>query len=169
VSARVLALIRVAQAEEACKAGRHQDAERIYAQLLTRVPEHPDALNNRALCLVDLGRLDEARADLEVLVKLDPRHAVARGNLAEVCYRSKDDPSAREHYTSYVALRRPGAKEWKNLGEIYRALGDFPRAAHCWARSVETEPDQPAVRDLLDTWIKLAGTDSIPGDLGAGD
>jgi Flp pilus assembly protein TadD len=63
---------------------RNDDAMSLFAQLGQEYPELPEPYNNMALLHVRAGQLEPARQALEVALRNDPTHRVARLNLGEV-------------------------------------------------------------------------------------
>ncbi len=63
-------------------AGKLADAERDLRQALELAPNHPAALNDLAVLLLEQGRRDEARSLLEHLVRIQPGNQAARRDLA---------------------------------------------------------------------------------------
>jgi Flp pilus assembly protein TadD len=63
---------------------RDADALALFNQLTQEYPELPEPYNNIALLQVRAGRLELARQALEVALRNDPGHQVARLNLGEV-------------------------------------------------------------------------------------
>jgi tetratricopeptide (TPR) repeat protein len=63
---------------------RDADALAIFNLLTQEYPELPEPYNNIALLQVRAGRLELARQALEVALRNDPSHQVARLNLGEV-------------------------------------------------------------------------------------
>jgi tetratricopeptide (TPR) repeat protein len=58
-------------------AGKTEEAVGFFDHALERDPDHADAHYRRALALLALGRLEEARRDLEAVVELRPESGVA--------------------------------------------------------------------------------------------
>lgn len=56
------------------------------------------AISSRGLAYLDLGKLAEARTDLEEIVRLSPRSAPAMVNLAKVAIAERNDAAALELY-----------------------------------------------------------------------
>jgi SAM-dependent methyltransferase len=69
------------------RAGRTEDAIRIYQQIARMNPRRPDAHNNLAVALKAAGRLEEAVQSYHRAVKIDPAYVVARKNLARALRR----------------------------------------------------------------------------------
>ena len=63
--------------------GRHKEALKAYRDALAIDPSMPEALNETALCLRALGRLDEAFEAFLTAVERHPEDSYARLNLAE--------------------------------------------------------------------------------------
>jgi tetratricopeptide (TPR) repeat protein len=61
---------------------KHEAAIANYTKLLTRIPDHAGALNNRGWCLMSLKRFDEAFSDFERAIVLAPDHQGAILNKA---------------------------------------------------------------------------------------
>ncbi len=165
---RVLSSVALEEAEAHCRAGRHREAADGYARVLVLRPDDLDARNNRAHCLVDLGRLEEARTELVELLVRAPDHRVGFRNLSRVFYRMGRLQDALGAYLRSLDGTRPSAAEWKDVGELYRESGDFPRAAFAWKRCLAADPEQPEVRDLFEAYLGLAGPEGVPEDLASG-
>ena len=58
-------------------AGRYEDAGRVLADCLLRIPDDRNCLRVEAVVLVRLGRLDEARATVQRLREVDPAFSLA--------------------------------------------------------------------------------------------
>jgi tetratricopeptide (TPR) repeat protein len=63
---------------------RNDEALALFTQLAQEYPELPEPYNNIALLQVRAGRIELARQALEVALRNDPGHRVARLNLGEV-------------------------------------------------------------------------------------
>jgi tetratricopeptide (TPR) repeat protein len=63
---------------------RNDEALVLFTQLTQEYPELPEPYNNIALLQVRAGRVELARQALEVALRNDPGHRVARLNLGEV-------------------------------------------------------------------------------------
>lgn len=128
-------------------------------------------LNNLALAERRLGRFDDAIAHHELAVELAGRMAdpyglcVATTNLgtAYAAVRRFDDAIARQREALRIATAIDGggrryqmASVLRELGEVYLALADHPRAVECYRRSGELAAEVGAVRVQVRAAIGLA-------------
>jgi Flp pilus assembly protein TadD len=67
--------------------GRQADAIAAFTQLTQDFPELPEPYNNLAALHAMQGRFDQARAALEMAIKLNPDYATAHENLGDVYLR----------------------------------------------------------------------------------
>lgn len=66
---------------------RRDEAIAVFQQLTIDYPELPEPYNNLAVLQAQQGRLDQARAALEMAVRMQPRNAMAHENLGDVYLR----------------------------------------------------------------------------------
>jgi Flp pilus assembly protein TadD len=121
--------------------GRLEDAEREYERVLSREPEHPGALNNRAIALYRTGRREEAREILETLVAAHPNHADAHNNLAAV-YLDLERFDLAESSARRAIEVTPGLPEaWNNLGISVEEQGRLAEAERAYRRALEIDAE----------------------------
>lgn len=147
--------------------GRHREGVALLDRLLERLPEEVEARHLRAMCLSVLGENRAARDDLEMVILQTPDDRVAYRNLSVVLYQLGDFAKSLGAFLRSLNGTRPTADEWLNLGELYRELGKFPKAALAWRKSLEADPDQPEVQELLDLYLEATGEDGVAANLDA--
>jgi tetratricopeptide (TPR) repeat protein len=79
------------------------------------------AISSRGLAYIELGKLTEARADLEEIVKLSPNSASARINLAKVSAAQKNYAEALGFYEKALAI------DGRNFDALSGAVGVLTR------------------------------------------
>ncbi|MEO7438216.1 MAG: tetratricopeptide repeat protein, partial [Candidatus Binatia bacterium] len=112
-------------------------------------PRHVAARNGRALALQDLGRVDEAEAELQAALALDPDAATTRSNLGNLYFRRRDLARAREQYLAAVRLDPEHADAHNNLGSVYFRLGDRVRAEAEYRMALRLNPASEGARRNL--------------------
>jgi tetratricopeptide (TPR) repeat protein len=97
--------------------GRQQH-ERALAMLDTALKSSPEsvaALANRAICLLQLNRLDEARRAYEELDRKVPDQHIFAYGLAQIAERKKDSREALQQFERYLALAPTNTAEYTNV------------------------------------------------------
>jgi Flp pilus assembly protein TadD len=123
------------------QAGRHEDAERLYRQMISLDPSNPDVLNLLGLCLLERKKRQEA-ANLF-------RQAVAvRGDIAEYHVNLgralQAKPQLKEAETALrraIELKPTMASAWTNLGAALSRQERPQEAIKCYRRALEIDPD----------------------------
>lgn len=118
-------------------------AEAGFRRVLELRPEDTDARVNLGLCLVQLGRADEARAEWLVTLKLSPRACEAHNNLAALDLRRGDLRQAARGYASTLRWCPDDPIALANLGDVFWMTGDQRRALDTWRRYLAVHPDGP--------------------------
>ena len=139
---------------------KHYEAIAAYQASLERDNHQPPVLVNMANTYMNQGRLKIARATLEQAVHMDPSFAPSQEALGYCLFRLKDYDEATVAYIDALSLDSHLAKAHVGLGSIdmINYLSDKSRGAlrdsavEHWHRSLELNPDQPLVRDLLDKY-----------------
>ena len=147
------------------KAGDPATALATLDRLLEAVPDDVEAIHLRGLARTEVGDLEAAREDLEEVLADQPGDRTAFRNLSVILYKQGDLGGALGSFLRSLQGVQPSAKEWRNLAELYRGLGEFPKAALCWKRSLELDEDQPEIRELFDMYVDVAGEDGVATDL----
>jgi protein O-GlcNAc transferase len=139
------------------RAGRLAEAERCYAAVLARVPEHPEALHHLGLLRHQQGRAAEALALLERAIALDdgqPRFRLNLGTILAAQGRARE--AARVRAMAWLqagqparaeALLRPllaqdaaDAQLHLLLGDALRGLDRHAEAEAAYRRAAELSP-----------------------------
>lgn len=109
--------------------------------LLALEPENAFALIDRANCLANLGRLDEAVLGYEAAIRIQPDNAVVHSNCAMVLYLSRRLDEALERSRAAVALR----PEWPDphfvSGNALKDMGRLQEALDAYDRAIALRPD----------------------------
>ncbi len=147
------------------KKERPEEAVLALNRLLKVAPQDAEALHLRGLSFTEQGKYQAARSDLEQCLKLVPQDPIAYRNLSVVLYKLNDTQGALGAYLKALNGTKPTWQEWKNLGELYRALGKFPKAALAWKKTLELNPKQPKLKELFDMYVNTVGTDGIATNL----
>jgi len=94
-----------ALAEEYRRAGRFEEAIETCTNGLIRHPSYLSAHVTRGRALIEVGRLPEARTELEYVLKLAPENLAAIRGLAEIHHRIGDEHA--EHTEAEVPVEPP--------------------------------------------------------------
>jgi len=122
------------------QAGRLDEAERIYRDVLATNPGHPKTLYLFGLLCTAAGRYDQAIRLLTEATQAAPDDTEAAFHLGNAFYRKGDAEAALMQYRR-VAEERPGyAEVFANMARAYHKLSRFDAAIEAAGTAVKLKP-----------------------------
>jgi tetratricopeptide (TPR) repeat protein len=138
LEAQVRALLD--QAVELHRAGRLDEAEGFYRQVLELDPRDPNALTNIGTIFFQRGRIPEGVPYLEASLKAKPNQPNALSNLANGLTALGRFEEAKVACEQAVDLEPANADAWNNLGNARRELGDIDGAVEAYETAFAANP-----------------------------
>lgn len=138
-------------------AGRFQQAEGIYRQILSVQPNHPDVLNLLGTLVTQVGQRDAGIQIIRQAIEINPGNGVYHNNLGQAL------TDAGRIEESVVSLRRAtelNPTSWQAFFNLGRALALLQRTADAidaYKNSVRINPTFPASLNNLANLCKDAG------------
>lgn len=120
-----------------------------YLRRALEADDNPNTRYDRAVVLAQLGRTDEAVAEYERALDLNPNHLNARNNLAATLARLGKLREAEVHLERVLAAAPEHADAHTNLGIVFAARGQFDRAARELQEALRINPGHPQAQDAL--------------------
>ncbi len=147
----------VAAGLERHQAGRHAEAEQLYAAALKHDPEEPTALYLFGLLAFETGRPQQAAALLRRVADLRPRNVEARFTLAGVRHWLGEYAEAMAAYRAVLEREPDHAGALVGLANAARDAGDMDAALRAARGAVARCPDLAAAQAAFATTLAAAG------------
>lgn len=112
---------------------------------------------NLGVSLRDLGRLEEARAELERVVAVQPNHAEACNILGHVCFRIGRKNEAERFFRKALAAKPGYSDALINLGNVLTSKRQLTEAEKMFRRALEIDPFQDSAVCNLGSVLVLQG------------
>ncbi len=141
-------------------AGRYAEAAAVYRQILSAVPEHPDALH--LMGLVSYHEGDYASA-VDWIMRALGRHEseIFYGNLGNAFAAQGKRAAAVECFRQAIALKPDYIQAHNNLGNMLREQGSFADAVQCFRVVISLQPDYAeAHNNLANALVDLGDLDA---------
>jgi tetratricopeptide (TPR) repeat protein len=152
-----------ALAEEYRRAGRFEEAIATCQAGLQRHPAYLSAHVTLGRALLELGRFDEARQELEHVLRAAPENLAAIRGLAEIHHRRGELPEALEQYRSALSVAKHDAEIEDAVDQISRQVAPPAAAAPV---PVSTSPASAPADGVDDVSAALeaavAATEDVP-------
>jgi tetratricopeptide (TPR) repeat protein len=87
--------------------------------------------------------MDEAAADFDRTIQLNPRYTNAYYNRAELRYRNEDYQGAIEDYSQAIKLGPPDAAMYNGRGHAFYRMERFGDALRDYGESIKLDPSNP--------------------------
>jgi tetratricopeptide (TPR) repeat protein len=139
------------------QAGRLQEAEALYRQILQRDPEHVDALHLLGIVALQTGHCDQAVNYLGKAVERNPKVPDYHYNLGLAFAGLGKPDEAVSHFRQAIALKPDFVEAHNNLGNALRERGDLEGAAHHYRRGLELDPGSAALHNNLGVVLHNSG------------
>jgi predicted TPR repeat methyltransferase len=123
------------------QAGRLNEAERFYRQILAVNPRFAEGYNNLGSALNGQGKPDEAVACYRRALDLRPDFAEAHYNLGNALNSQGNLDEAVTCYRRVLDLKPNYAEAHNNLGNALNGQGKPDEAVACYRRALEIKPD----------------------------
>jgi Flp pilus assembly protein TadD len=123
------------------QAGRLQEAERLYRQVLAQQPEHLDALNNLGVLAHHVGRNDLAVGLIRRAIALRLDYPEAHSNLGSILADKGQLDEAIAACRVAIALRPDYAEAHSNLANALRDKGRLDEAIAAYGQAIVLKPD----------------------------
>jgi predicted O-linked N-acetylglucosamine transferase (SPINDLY family) len=123
------------------RSGRWAEAERLYLEVLAQDPQDFTARHLLGVARAQSGRLDQALADIEDALKINPSDAEAVFNRANVLKILARPLEALAGYEQALALKPGWAQVENNRGTVLQALGRHEDALAAYDRALAAAPD----------------------------
>ena len=127
-------------AEIATRLGRYDDAENLLSRCLELAPSFKEARQNYALVLQRHNKSAQALAELDVLLKDDPRNPGCRILKAAVLSRLSEYEAAIGLYAEIIREFPNNTKIWMSYGHALKTAGHQERAIQAYRKSIELDP-----------------------------
>ncbi len=118
------------------------------------------AIHNRGVSYAAAGRMEEALADFQRTIELNPRYPNAYYNRGELLYRQQNYPGAIEDYSMALELGKPDATTYNNRGHAFYRIQRFGDALRDYGEAIKLDPTNP------DPLINRGDTNSDLGQYG---
>jgi predicted TPR repeat methyltransferase len=119
------------------RAGKLDDAEKLYRRILEVAPEYVDALHFYGLLLHQRDRSDEGLALIERSIALEPG-AGRYNNLGNALVERERFKDAIEAYGAAVELDPANLDAYNNLGSLHSSLKQFDSAEIAYQKAYES-------------------------------
>jgi Tfp pilus assembly protein PilF len=137
---------RVDQDEKAVEAYRKALEEGV------DLPSRPGLYSNLGNTLAQLGRYDEAEAEMKKAISLRPDKAEYYFNLGNILGRAERYQEAAHYFEAAIRLNPDNTRIYKVLGWTYARLGEVEKAKACFERYLRSAPeDGRQIRGLIDS------------------
>jgi tetratricopeptide (TPR) repeat protein len=123
------------------KSGDPEGAIAAYQQVLAEDPANVVALSRAAVCLLALGRYDEALVLEERVVALDPTDALTRVELGFNYLNHQGRPDDAVEMLGEAAALDPSAKNLTFLAQAQAASDDYAGAESTLHQAMEADPE----------------------------
>lgn len=137
-------------AREAYGAGRVEETEDCYRQVLARREDHPQALAALGRLYMQQSRFGEAVDVLSRLNARQPGSVETMQMLGRALLQDGQLPAAAQIYEQCARIEPKNPDLWRSLGRIYRSLGDWAAGSDAWQQVLELVPGQ------VDAGLELA-------------
>jgi predicted O-linked N-acetylglucosamine transferase (SPINDLY family) len=139
------------------RAGRVQEAEALYRQILQAQPRHPNALHLLGLIAHQVGQHGAAVDLISQAIAVNPAAAEFHNDLGEACRALGRLEDAEASYHRALALKPGLAEAHYNLGLMYGDLGRLDDAANNYQCALESDPANAAAHNNLGNVLKAQG------------
>ncbi len=123
------------------QAGRLDEAEGLYRQILTRVPEQPDALHFLGLAAHQRGRYADAVELMDRALRAVPAYAACHSNRGNALLALGRTEEAVAAFRQAIALKRDFADAHLNLGNALQRQGLADEAIASYRRALNLAPN----------------------------
>jgi predicted TPR repeat methyltransferase len=152
----------VAEALRHHHAGRLDEAERIYRQVLALDPHHADSLHLLGMVAHQTGDQETAASLIRHAILANGNAASYHSNLGNVLQAQGKLAEAGASYQRALLLKPDLAEAHLNLGNIFRAQGDIDSALVCYRRALGLNSE------LADAAVAESRVLLLKGDFAAG-
>jgi predicted TPR repeat methyltransferase len=131
----------LAQAIAAHQAGRLDEAQAAYEQVLRERPEDPDALHFLGLVYFHRRDNDQAVALIERSLLQAPDNPHVWNNLGNILVFWNRRAEAQGAYRRVTELAPDMPEPWHNIALLLRDDGKFHEAVHCFREAIRRQPE----------------------------
>jgi predicted O-linked N-acetylglucosamine transferase (SPINDLY family) len=139
------------------QAGRLQDAEPIYRQILAAVPNEPTTIHLLGVLVYQQGQLDVAVELISRAIALQPTDGAFHNSLGNVFTAQAKLDEAVACYRRAVELLPDYAVAYYNLANIWKAQAKPDEAIAAYRRALELMPDLAAAHTNLGGTLRTQG------------
>ncbi|MDP9132189.1 MAG: tetratricopeptide repeat protein, partial [Nitrospirota bacterium] len=154
-SAAAFVLLREAQVHH--QSGRLDEAERIYRQILDRVPAQPEALHGLGLLTYRRGNITDAMGWLAQACMASPCNPVYWFNRGVVLQRAGLLAGTVEVYSQAIRYNPRYIEPRTNLGNAYKEMGRLADAQGAYEEILAINPEHAEAHNNLGVVLKEQG------------
>jgi tetratricopeptide (TPR) repeat protein len=122
--------------------GKYPEAVVHFTRALSIYGQLPDALLERGNAHRILGEPDEALADYQAAIDLNPTLATAHNGIAMIYIERHDLPHALEKLNKAISLQ-PSVEAYYERGQILEARGEHQKAIEDYDKAIAEQVDSP--------------------------
>jgi len=146
------------------KAGRLDEAQRAYRNILGSYPSHVDALHLLGVAAYQSGQSGAAIDFIGKAINLNGRVPAFHNNIALAYEALGRAESAVAHYTKAITLEPNYVEAHTNLGDLLMRQGKLDEALAEHQRALELKPDHLGAHLNLGNVLAAQGRNSAAGE-----
>ena len=136
------------------QAGRLQEAEQLYRQILAQQPRHADAIHHLGVIALQEGRDDMALDLIRRAIALNPGSSEAHSNFGTVLKGKGQLDEAIAAYRQAIALKPNYAEAYSNLGNALSDKGQLDEAIAAYRQAIALRPNFAEAHNSLGNALK---------------
>ncbi len=129
------------QAIQYYKNNKLKEAEKLFNQILKKLPNHFETIFYLSQILIKLKNFTEAKILCKKAIKYNPDFAPSHHNLGQVFKELGDNKQAIECYIKAIKLQPNLIASYNNLGNVYKELGDNNKAEKSFLNIIKLQPN----------------------------
>jgi len=136
--------------------GNHYEAIAHFDQAIKHNPQDGAAFNDRALCMVELGIIDEAFYYFDKGIEAEPDYATIYHNKGWLLNKIGRHTEAIEYFKKTLEIDPARAVTYENLANALTSLSDYQGALGCYRQAINLlKADYSDIKEQIISEMRL--------------